>query len=123
MEDTFNEAATGIAKKIAPLVGVDKTQIDQGFQQNKPLDALTSAAGKVGGKVLSAPVVGSVLKGAFRGIAPVLKGAYVVYEEGYRRPLTTALLLGTSIPKYSDESQGTFRSLKDYVKIFTKSSE
>jgi hypothetical protein len=113
LEDSFNEAATGIAKKIAPLVGADKTQIDQSFQQNKPLDVLTSAAGKAGKKVLSAPVVGSVLKGAFRGVAPVLKGAYVVYEEGYRRPLTTALLLGTNIPKYSDESQGTFRSLKD----------
>jgi hypothetical protein len=86
LEDSFNEAATGIAKKIAPLVGVDKTQIDQGFQQNKPLDALTQkiapGATKIAEKVLGIP-----------GIAPILKGAYVVYEEGYRKPLTTAVLL------------------------------
>ena len=28
LEDTFNEAATGIAKQVAPLFGVDKTKID-----------------------------------------------------------------------------------------------
>ena len=90
LEDTFNEAATGIAKQVAPLFGVDKTKIDQGLQQNKPLDALASGATKVAEKVLSVPGASLILKG---GVAPVLKGIYTVYEEAYRRPLTTAVLL------------------------------
>jgi hypothetical protein len=84
LEDTFNEAATGIAKQVAPLFGVDKTKIDQ--EMPKPLDAFTQKVGpgatKVAEKVLGVP-----------GIAPILKGVYTVYEEAYRRPLTTAVLL------------------------------
>jgi hypothetical protein len=117
LEDTFNEAATGIAKQVAPLFGVDKTKIDQ--EMPKPLDAFTQKVGpgatKVAEKVLGVP-----------GIAPILKGALVVYEEAYRRPLTTATLL-TGQDKLSDikifineRSKNTLSSVIQQVVKFNK---
>lgn len=112
LEDTFNEAATGIAKQVAPLFGVDKTKIDQ--EMPKPSDVLGSGVAKVAKQISGIPGVRPVLT----GVAPILKGIYTTYEEAYRRPLTTALLLGTDIEKYSDQSQGTFRSLEDIKQAY-----
>lgn len=100
LKDSFNDVSRYVAKQIAPSLGIDPTKIDT--EMPTPSTALAEWAKPGLEKVTSIP-----------GVAPFLKGVYTVYEEAYRRPITTAMLLAGNIDKYSDESQGTFRSIKD----------
>lgn len=103
LENTFNQLGTYVGKQIAPMLGQSPEKFAQ-RQITKPSS-----------QVLQERVIEPVLEKTVRrpGVAPIIEGVAKVYENAWRRPLTTAeLLIGTN-PKFSDESQGTFRSIKD----------
>ena len=103
LEDSINQAGTAIGKQIAPLFG----QSPKKFAQQQ----ITRPTSQILQEDVAAPILRNTLQRP--GIAPILEGAAKIYENAWRRPLTTVELLMGVNPEFSNESQGVFRSVKD----------
>jgi hypothetical protein len=109
LEDSINQAGTAIGKQLAPLFG----QSPEKFAQQQ----ITRPTSQILQENVAAPILRNTLQRP--GVAPIVEGFNKVYENAWRRPITTGLLLASNNPKFSDDSEGkSFRSFKDVQDIW-----